>query len=69
MLAKEPRYAVLDWTKLPFDKLHDGYFAQDRKGIFKDTKGDTQADDDVYNLIMEGQGTVAVHRRAAAVYF
>lgn len=52
-LAKEPRYAVLDWTKPPFDKLHNGYFAQDRKGVFKDTKGDTQADDDVYNLIMK----------------
>jgi type III restriction enzyme len=52
VLAKEPRYAVLDWTKEPFDNLHNGYFAQDRKGVFKDTKGDTQADDDVYNLIM-----------------
>jgi type III restriction enzyme len=52
-LAKEPRYSVLDWTKLPLDKLHNGYFAQDRKGVFKDTKGDTQADDDVYNLIMK----------------
>jgi type III restriction enzyme len=52
-LAKEPRYAVLDWAKQPFGKLHNGYFAQDRKGVFKDTKGDTQADDDVYNLIMK----------------
>ena len=33
--------------------MHNGYFAQDRKGVFKDTKGDTQADDDVYNLIMK----------------
>jgi type III restriction enzyme len=54
-LAKDPRYGVLDWMKLPLDKLHNGYFAQDRKGIFKDTKGDTQADDDVYNLIMKGK--------------
>lgn len=40
---------------LPFalEKLHNGYFAQDKKGVFKDTKGDTQADDDVYNLIMK----------------
>jgi type III restriction enzyme len=52
-LAKEPRYSVLQWTQLPLDKLHNGYFAQDRKGVFKDTKGDTQADDDVYNLIMK----------------
>jgi type III restriction enzyme len=52
-LAKEPRYSVLGWLKQPLDKLHNGYFAQDRKGVFKDTKGDTQADDDVYNLIMK----------------
>jgi type III restriction enzyme len=52
-LVNEPRYGVLDWTKLPLDKLHNRYFAQDRKGVFKDTKGDTQADDDVYNLIMK----------------
>jgi type III restriction enzyme len=54
-LAKEPRYCVLDWTQLPMERLHDGYFAQDRKGVFKDTKGDTQADDDVYNLIMKNK--------------
>ena len=54
-LAKEPRYSVLEWTKLPMERLHDGYFAQDRKGVFKDTKGDTQADDDVYNLIMKNK--------------
>ena len=54
-LAKEPRYRVLEWTKLPMERLHDGYFAQDRKGVFKDTKGDTQADDDVYNLIMKNK--------------
>jgi len=52
-LAKEPRYRVLEWTKQPIERLHNGYFAQDRKGVFKDTKGDTQADDDVYNLIMK----------------
>src|SRR5450759_687962 len=35
------------------NRLHDGYFAADKKGVLKDTKGDTQADDDVYNLIMK----------------
>jgi len=54
-LAKEPRYRVLEWLKLPLEKLHDGYFAQDKKGVLKDTKGDTQADDDVYNLIMKNK--------------
>jgi type III restriction enzyme len=56
--AKEPRYAALAWLKLPFERLHNGYFASDkpRKGqepVWKDTRGDTQADDEVYNLIMK----------------
>lgn len=37
-------------------KTHNGYFAQDkRKGktVYKDTKGNTKADDDAYNLIMK----------------
>ena len=35
------------------DRLHNGYFSQDKKGILKDTKGNTQADDDTYSLIMK----------------
>ena len=52
-LAKDSRYKELEWLSLPVDKLHNGYFAQDRKGVLKDTRGDTQADDEVYNLIMK----------------
>lgn len=52
-LAGEPRYAALDWLREPPARLHNGYFAQDRKGVLKDTRGDTQADDEVYNLIMK----------------
>ena len=57
--AKDGRYAKLEWLKLPLEQLHNGYFAADkaRKGqqqpIWKDTRGDTQADDEVYNLIMK----------------
>lgn len=56
--AAGSQYAALEWLKLPVDRLHNGYFAQDKpkKGqqqpIWKDTRGDTQADDVVYNLIM-----------------
>jgi type III restriction enzyme len=53
LLAQEERYRQLDWLKEPMDKLHNGYFAQDRRGVLKDTRGDTQADDEVYNLIMK----------------
>ncbi|MDR0911748.1 MAG: type III restriction endonuclease subunit R, partial [Methanobrevibacter sp.] len=39
------------------DKVHNGYFSADKsgkkKGQFKDTKGNTQADDDTYSLIMK----------------
>lgn len=45
-------YPDLD-IETEIEKLHNGYFAQDRKGMLKDTKGNTQADFDVYNLIMK----------------
>jgi len=57
-LAKEPRYQALEWLKQPLEKLHNGYFAQDKKGVLKDTRGDTLADDEVYNLIMKEKETL-----------
>jgi type III restriction enzyme len=50
-LSAQERYRGL--LSFPLDSLHNGYFAQDKKGILKDTGGNTQADDDVYNLIMK----------------
>ena len=50
--AKDTRYKDLGCLRTPAEQLHNGYFAQDKKGALKDTKGDTQADDEVYNLIM-----------------
>jgi type III restriction enzyme len=52
-LSKDDRYRELEWLQQPIEKLHNGYFAQDKRGIVKDTRGDTQADDEVYNLIMK----------------
>ncbi len=39
---------------IPFsvEQLHNGYFSQDKKGQAKDTRGNTQADEDTYALIM-----------------
>lgn len=51
--AQDNQYTQLEWLKLPVGQVHNGYFAQDKKGVLKDTRGDTQADDDVYNLIMK----------------
>ena len=52
-LSKEDRFKEIPWIKEPTERLHNGYFAQDKKGTLKDTNGSTQADDDVYNLIMK----------------
>lgn len=35
------------------EQVHNGYFAQDKKGIIKNTKGNTAADEDIYSLIMK----------------
>jgi len=61
-LAKHPEYQMLfrevDLSRVT-EKVHNGYFSIDRKKVgsktvevFKDTRGDTQADDDTYSLIM-----------------
>lgn len=49
-LAAKPIYRDL----LPFEagEVHDGYFSRDRGGRSKDTRGNTVADEDTYNLIM-----------------
>ncbi|MCX8002609.1 MAG: DEAD/DEAH box helicase family protein [Anoxybacillus mongoliensis] len=55
-LIQKPKYRTLfndiD-VDIPIEKVHNGYFAQDKKGRLKDTKGNTEADTDVYNLIMK----------------
>ncbi|MBV6523129.1 MAG: hypothetical protein MNPFHGCM_03297 [Gemmatimonadaceae bacterium] len=40
-LVKEARYEGLPWLTEPVERLHNGYFAQDKKGVLKDTRGDT----------------------------
>jgi len=52
-ISEKPVYKEL----LPFsaEQVHNGYFAQDKKGRFKDSSESrsTQADDDTYKLIMK----------------
>lgn len=50
-LIKLPQYKELN--KYEVSQIHNGYFSQDKKGVFKDTNGNTQADDDTYSLIMK----------------
>lgn len=52
-LIKMPQYTGLDIH--PVEKIHDGYFSQDKKGVLKDTNGATQADDDTYAKIMRNK--------------
>ena len=42
---------------IPFeaDEVHNGYFSQDKKGRWADTKGNTIADDDTFKLIMKNK--------------
>jgi len=37
------------------EKVHDGYFAQDKKGRVKDTKGNTKDDESVFDKIMKNK--------------
>ncbi|MFH2069642.1 MAG: DEAD/DEAH box helicase family protein [Elusimicrobiota bacterium] len=52
-LSSKPAYKGV----IPFktEQVHNGYFAQDKKGILKDSseRRETQADDDTYQLIMK----------------
>lgn len=40
---------------IPFEAkdVHNGYFSADKKGNWKDTKGNSQVDDDIFKLIMK----------------
>lgn len=54
-LIKKPKYNTL-FKDIDVDaaveSVHNGYFSQDKKGVYKDTNGNTAADDDAYSLIM-----------------
>lgn len=49
-LIAQPQFQSLNI--FPIEQIHNGYFSQDKKGHVKDTNGETQADNDTYNLIM-----------------
>ncbi|MDR0914623.1 MAG: DEAD/DEAH box helicase family protein [Oscillospiraceae bacterium] len=53
-LLNREKYAVLrDRFNTAVNKAHNGYFSQDKKGNYKDTKGDTLDDYNTYNTIMK----------------
>lgn len=52
-LTQKPVYQGL--LEYPVEKVHNGYFSQDKKGIAKDTSGATKDDEDTYALIMRNK--------------
>jgi type III restriction enzyme len=48
-----PKFADLQGEFPAVGSVHNGYFSQDKKGNYKNTKGDTEADYDTYNTIMK----------------
>ncbi|MDN5360929.1 MAG: type restriction enzyme [Thermotogaceae bacterium] len=55
-LMKKPKYQPLlkdQNIDVLAESVHNGYFAKDKKGKLKDTRGNTQADEDAYNMIMK----------------
>ena len=55
-LINQPVFQSLN--KYSIEQIHNGYFSQDKKGHIKDTNGETQADNDTYNLIMKDKETL-----------
>lgn len=53
-LARDPRFSQVPWLTIPMERLHNGYFAEDKNGLYRESREgrETQADDDAYALIM-----------------
>ncbi len=51
-LINSPRFVGLK-DKFPREGMHDGYFSQDKKGNYKNTRGDTADDFTTYQTIMQ----------------
>ncbi|MEA5087259.1 MAG: DEAD/DEAH box helicase family protein [Methanocorpusculum sp.] len=52
-LIQRPKYKTLRHKNVPAKDTHNGYFSRDKQKRPKDTRGDTQADDEAYALIMK----------------
>src|SRR5699024_10812147 len=49
------KYKELNDVNGPVSEVHDGYFSADNKGQLKNSKGDTQADESTYEMIMKNK--------------
>ena len=51
-LAHQERFSTIERFRDDPSTVHNGYFASDRKGLLKDTRGASADDEQVYDLIM-----------------
>lgn len=53
-LINLPKYEILkEKFNQPIDKIHNGYFSKDKKGNLKNTKGESNEDENTYKTIMQ----------------
>lgn len=52
-LINREKYKNLRDKNIPVEEVHDGYFSIDSKKRYKDTGGETKADESTYKIIME----------------
>ena len=53
-LINLPKYEILkERFTQPIDKIHNGYFSKDKKGNLKNTKGESNEDENTYKTIMQ----------------
>ena len=53
-LINLPKYEFLkERFTQPIEKIHDGYFSKDKKGKLKNTKGESNEDENTYKTIMQ----------------
>ena len=50
---------------IPAEQAHNGYFSKDKKGAFKNTKGNAKEDADTYNLIMKEKRASSRHKKSS----
>ncbi len=53
-LINLPKYEILkEKFNQPIEKMHNGYFSKDKKGKLKNTKGESNEDENTYKTIMQ----------------
>lgn len=53
-LINLPKYEILkEKFNQPIEKIHNGYFSKDKKGKLKNTKGESNEDENTYKTIMQ----------------